>query len=104
MRAKTRRKDAVARRCPDFDRASVAAWRSEPAHRAAWEEHLRLCPSCRDQDVADRALRDVLAAVRHPQLPPGFADRCAARASRRPSTARSTEETPAAAARVKGGG
>ncbi len=104
MRAETRRKDAMAGTCPEFDRESAAARRAEPVRQAAWEGHLRSCPSCQDQDVADRALRDLLAAVRRPTLPPGFADRCAARAScRRPSIARSTETT-AAAARVNGGG
>ncbi len=97
MRVKTRRKNAMAGSCPEFDRESAAAWRAEPARLAAWEGHLRSCPSCRDQDVADRALRDLLATVRRPKLPPGFADRCAARASCRRSTAPSTEKTAAAA-------
>jgi hypothetical protein len=77
-----RRKDAIAGRCPEFDRESAAARRANPARQAAWEAHLRSCSSCQGQDVADRALRALLGAVAHPQLPPGFAERCASRALR----------------------
>jgi len=33
------------------------------------------------QDIADRALRDLFAGARRPELPPFFAQRCARRAS-----------------------
>ena len=75
------RKDAMAR-CPEYDRQCASERRADPARRDAWEEHLRSCSSCQAQDLADRALRSLLGGLPRPQLPPGFAERCANRALR----------------------
>ena len=50
----------------------------------AWREHLWSCPSCREQDAADRALRALFAGARPPEPSPSFARRCASRARRIP--------------------
>ena len=76
-----REKAGVAGRCPEFDRYSAEAPGDE-VRRAAWEEHLQSCASCKAQELADRALRAVLGSLPRPRLPPSFAQGCASRAVR----------------------
>jgi hypothetical protein len=71
--------------CRAFERRHAEAEPADAASRAAWADHLRACTSCREQDVADRALRAALASDRPPVLPPFFAERCASRARLVPS-------------------
>ena len=52
----------------------------DPASRAAWNDHVRACTSCREQETADRALRVAFAACPHRPLSPFFAKRCASHA------------------------
>jgi hypothetical protein len=62
-------------------------WSTDPALRAAWTDHMPACQSCREQDAADRALRELLGGAARPELPPFFAQQCASRARFVPSAA-----------------
>lgn len=68
--------------CLAFERALAGTDREA---RTALADHAMACPSCREQAVADRSLRALLAGVPRPELPPFFAQQCASRAPLAPS-------------------
>jgi hypothetical protein len=65
--------------CRAFERLQDRAGSTDREGHSAWAAHLRICTSCQEQDVADRALLAALSGVRQPELPTFVAHCCARR-------------------------
>ncbi len=61
----------MGKRCREFERFETA--RRDPGRWADWNDHVRTCLSCQQQEAADRELRSLFAGTRPPALPPLFA-------------------------------